>query len=37
MLLLINEKLYKDPTQVLPEEPPYSCKSNNHITCNDCH
>ena len=34
-LTQFNEK-YKDPTQILPEEPPYLRESNDNSTCNDC-
>jgi len=29
-------KSYQDPTQTLPEDPPSSCESNEHIDCNAC-
>ena len=31
-----KEKSYKDPTQTLPEEPPYLCESKDHANCNNC-
>ena len=32
----LNKESYKDPTQILPEEPPNFCESNEHIICNGC-